>query len=225
MSPCRVLVVDDEENICFAVSAALKRHGFKVRTASTAAAATEIQSEWSPDVVVLDVMLPDANGFDFLTHWRAQGIDVPVVFLTARDSTGDRVRGLTDGGSDYVTKPFAMAELVARVRLRARDSHEGDRCLRVDDLTINADAHLVHRGGAEVHVSPTEFRLLSTLMVNHGRVLSRRQLLDKVWGFDFDGDEQIVDTYIHYLRRKTDVFGPRLIHTVRGVGFTLRSDR
>jgi two-component system, OmpR family, response regulator len=225
MSPRRVLVVDDEENIRFVVSSALKRQGFDVKTAGTAASASEIRSEWSPDVVVLDVMLPDANGFDVLTQWRASGSDVPVVFLTARDSTGDRVRGLTDGGSDYVTKPFAVAELVARVKLRAADSLSSDRRLRLDDLSIDTDAHVVRRGGLEVHVSPTEFRLLYTLMLNQGRVLSRRQLLDEVWGYDFDGDEQIVDTYIHYLRRKIDTVPPKLIHTVRGVGFSMRNDR
>ncbi len=224
MSSCRVLVVDDEENICFVVSSALRRQGFEVRTAGTAAAARVVRAEWSPDVVVLDVMLSDANGFDVLAQWRAEGVDVPVVFLTARNSTGDRVRGLTDGGSDYVTKPFAIAELVARVKLRAGDSHSNDRRLRLGDLTIDTDAHVVRRGSGEVHLSPTEFRLLHTLMLNQGRVLSRLQLLDTVWGFDFDGDEQIVDTYISYLRRKIDAVPPKLIHTVRGVGFTMRSE-
>jgi two-component system, OmpR family, response regulator len=224
MSPRRVLIVDDEENIRFVVSSALKRHGFEVRTADTATSAGEIRSAWLPDVVVLDVMLPDANGFDVLARWRSEGVEVPVVFLTARDSTGDRVRGLTDGGNDYVTKPFAVAELVARVKLRADDSRSNDRRLRLGDLTIDADAHLVHRSGAEVHVSPTEFRLLYTLMLNQGRVLSRLQLVDEVWGYDFDGDEQIVDTYIHYLRRKIDAVSPKLIHTIRGVGFSMRTD-
>jgi two-component system, OmpR family, response regulator len=222
MTPRRVLVVDDEENIRFVVSSALQRHGFVVRTADTAAEAVEIQAAWRPDVVVLDVMLSGASGFDVVTQWRAAGVDVPVVYLTARDSTGDRVRGLTDGGSDYLTKPFAVAELVARVRLRVSDSRSSDRRLRLEDLAVDTDAHTVSRGGVEIHVSPTEFRLLHALMLNQGRVLSRLQLLDEVWGFDFDGDEQIVDTYIHYLRRKIDDVSPKLIHTVRGIGFTMR---
>jgi two-component system, OmpR family, response regulator len=222
MTPRRVLVVDDEENIRFVVSSALQRHGFVVRTADTAEEAIEIQAAWRPDVVVLDVMLSGASGFDVVTQWRAAGVDVPVVYLTARDSTGDRVRGLTDGGSDYLTKPFAVAELVARVRLRVSDSRSSDRRLRLEDLAVDADAHTVSRGGVEIHVSPTEFRLLHALMLNQGRVLSRLQLLDEVWGFDFDGDEQIVDTYIHYLRRKIDDVSPKLIHTVRGIGFTMR---
>jgi two-component system, OmpR family, response regulator len=225
MTPRRVLVVDDEENIRFVVSSALQRHGFEVRTTDTAASAVEIQSTWLPDVVVLDVMLSGASGFDVVTQWRAVGVEVPVVFLTARDSTGDRVRGLTDGGSDYVTKPFAVAELVARVRLRASDARGNDRLLRLADLTVDTDARAVHRNGVEVHLSPTEFRLLHALMLNQGQVLSRLQILDDVWGLDFDGDQQIVDTYIHYLRRKVDSVSPKLIHTVRGVGFTMRAKR
>lgn len=222
----RVLVVDDEENIRFILDAALDMAGFEVAAAETGAEAMRLVETFRPQVIVLDVMLPDTDGFALLQRLRDRGTTAPVVFLTARDGTDDRVRGLTSGGADYVVKPFAVAELVARVRLRlpdAADSGNG-RELRCADLTMDDEAHRVTRAGESVQLSPTEYKLLHYLLVNTGRVLSRDQILDHVWSYEFDGDSSVVDTYISYLRRKVDHVEPRLIHTIRGIGFSLRVD-
>ncbi|MDH3302178.1 MAG: response regulator transcription factor [Acidimicrobiia bacterium] len=220
----RVLVVDDEENIRFIVESALDMAGFEVAAAESGADALELLGSFQPQVIVLDVMLPDIDGFTLLRRIRDRGSVAPVVFLTARDSTDDKVLGLTSGGADYVVKPFAVAELVARVKLRLPDgAMDGNsRELRCADLAIDDDAHRVTRAGEAVQLSPTEYKLLHYLMVNAGRVLTRDQILDHVWAYDFDGDSSVVDTYISYLRRKVDHVDPRLIQTIRGVGFSLR---
>jgi two-component system OmpR family response regulator len=224
-APPRILVVDDEENIRFLVGSALRRAGFETATADTGQAALDAAAVVRPDLVVLDVMLPDLDGFAVLQALRARGSAVPVIFLTARDATEDRVRGLTSGGADYQVKPFAIAELVARVRLRL-DGHAGttSTLLRCADLEVDPDTRRVTRAGERVHLSPTEYRLLHYLLLNQGRVLTRDQILDHVWTWEFEGEASVVDTYISYLRRKVDVCAPRLIHTLRGVGFTLRVD-
>ncbi|HEX7132507.1 MAG TPA: response regulator transcription factor [Iamia sp.] len=220
----RVLVVDDEENIRFLVGSALQMAGFDAIVAETGREALALAAELQPDAVVLDVMLPDLDGFTVLQRLRAAGSTTQVIFLTARDGTEDRVRGLTTGGADYQVKPFAVAELVARVRLRLDHAGPGDALLRCADLELDADAHRVTRAGEAVKLSPTEYKLLHYLLVNAGRVVSRAQILDHVWNYDFDGDSSVVDTYISYLRRKVDVGEPKLIHTIRGIGFTLRAD-
>lgn len=223
----RVLVVDDEENIRFLVRSALELAGFLTLEAETGSEALELAASMHPDAIVLDVMLPDLDGFTVLQRLRDRGLRIPTVFLTARDATEDRVRGLTSGGADYVVKPFAVAEVVARVRLRLEEFNAGTgsvTSLRCADLVLDRDAHRVSRAGTPVHLSPTEFKLLHYLLVNSGRVLSRSQILDHVWSFDFDGETTVVDTYIGYLRRKIDYVEPKLIHTVRGIGFTLRAE-
>ncbi len=220
----RVLLVDDEENIRYIVKLALEMAGFEVATAASGDEAIKLVGSFQPRVIVLDVMLPDIDGFSLLRRIRDRGSSAPVVFLTARDGTEDRVRGLTTGGADYVVKPFAVAELVARVKLRLADdgsSTEG-RALRCADLTLDDETRRVTRAGEIVHLSPTEYKLLRYLLVNSGRVLSRYQILDHVWSYDFDGNSAVVDTYISYLRRKIDNVEPHLIHTIRGFGFSLR---
>ncbi|WP_419843004.1 response regulator transcription factor [Candidatus Poriferisodalis sp.] len=220
----RVLVVDDEENIRFIVRTALEMDGFDVEVAESGTEAVERVESHRPQVIVLDVMLPDVDGFTVLQRIRDRGCHVPVVFLTARDATEDRVRGLTTGGADYVVKPFAVAELVARVRLRLEDDQvsSAGRQLRCADLVMDDDTHRVTRAGQPVNLSPTEYKLLHYLLVNSGRVLSRYQILDHVWSYDFGGNSAVVDTYISYLRRKIDDVEPQLIQTIRGIGFTLR---
>jgi len=228
MTPApRILIVDDEDNITFLVSRALELNGMDTSVVATGREALEQISSWRPDAIVLDVMLPDLDGFAILRRIRDQGFTIPVIFLTARSTTDDRVHGLSDGGDDYLVKPFEVAELVARVQLRLRrsDLAAANRRLRCDDLEMDTERHEVVRGGVPVHLSPTEYKLLHVLLINMGRVLSRPQILDHVWSYDFDGDPAIVDTYVSYLRRKIDAgSGPRLIHTVRGIGFTLRVD-
>jgi two-component system OmpR family response regulator len=221
----RVLVVDDEENIVFLVESALRLADFETRAAATGQGALEAAAVFRPDVIVLDVMLPDIDGFTVLRRLRDRGADVSVIFLTARDATDDRVHGLTVGGDDYMVKPFAVAELVARIRLALRRSGAGasDRVLRCADLEIDDVAHRVTRAGVPVSLSPTEYRLLRYLMLNAGRVLTRSQILDQVWDYDYSGEASVVDTFISYLRRKVDRVEPTLIHTVRGVGFCVRS--
>jgi two-component system OmpR family response regulator len=220
----RVLIVDDEENITFLVARALELAGMETVTAAAGREALAQVSRWRPDAVVLDVMLPDLDGFAVLQRLRDQGHNVPVLFLTARGAAEDRVRGLSDGGDDYLVKPFEMAELVARVQLRLRRPGDpvSSRRLRCADLEMDTERHEVIRGGQPIHLSPTEYKLLRYLLVNTGRVLSRSQILDHVWTYDFKGDPAVVDTYVSYLRRKIDQAPPRLIHTVRGVGFCLR---
>ncbi len=220
----RVLVVDDEENISYLVSAALRLEGFAVATAASGREAIDAVEQSKPHLVLLDVMLPDLDGFEVYRRVRESGHQMPVVFLTARDATEDRVRGLTIGGDDYVVKPFAIEELVARVHAVLRRSGVGERSsvLRYADLEMDEDAHRVLRSAHEIALSPTEYKLLRYLLVNAGRVLSRAQILDHVWDYDWDGESTVVETFISYLRRKVDATEPKLIQTVRGVGYCLR---
>lgn len=223
----RLLLVDDEDNLRSMLEAALRHSGFEVDPASTGREALDAVPEVKPDLIVLDVMLPDLDGFDVCQRLRAGGDRTPVLFLTARDGTEDKVRGLTMGGDDYLVKPFSLDELVARINavLRRTGGARDDGILRCVDLELDDEAHLVTRAGSEVALSPTEYNLLRYLLVNQGRVLSKAQILDHVWQYDFGGDGGVVETYIGYLRRKIDTVEPRLIHTVRGVGYTLREPR
>jgi two-component system, OmpR family, response regulator len=220
----RLLVVEDDPNILELLSASLRFAGFSITTASNGADAVRVARDTRPDLVVLDVMLPDLDGFEVIRRLRDLGTRTPVVFLTARDATDDKVRGLTLGGDDYVTKPFSLEELTARIRavLRRTGAHDASSRLTFADLELDEDAHEVWRDGQRVSLSPTEFKLLRYLMANAGRVLSKGQILDHVWNYDFRGDDSIVESYISYLRRKVDIVEPRLIHTLRGVGYVLR---
>ena len=221
----RVLVVDDEENITFLLGSALRHFGFDVTTAATGRQGLDAVRANEFDLVLLDVMLPDLDGFEVCRRMRQDGERVPVLFLTARDATEDRVRGLTLGGDDYVTKPFSVEEIVARAQaILRRDGHEpADAVLSFADLEMDDVQHLVRRDGVVIDLSPTEYKLLALLLANPGRVLSRAQILDHVWNQDFEGGT-VVETYISYLRRKIDAHGPPLIRTVRGIGYTLRLD-
>jgi len=226
----RVLVVDDEPYIADLLSTGLRFVGFDVRTAGGGLEALTAVRDWKPDLLVLDVMMPDVDGFEVTRRMRADGRETPVLFLTARDSVEDKVAGLTIGGDDYVTKPFSLEEIVARVRvlLRRRGSAvpEDDALLRYEDLVLDEDAHEVHRAGVAIELTPTEFSLLRYLLLNSGRVVSKSQILDHVWHYDFGGDGAVVESYISYLRRKVDApFDVPLIRTVRGVGYSLRSPR
>ncbi|MGY6501457.1 MAG: response regulator transcription factor [Acidimicrobiales bacterium] len=225
--PTRILVVDDEENITFLLDATLRHFGFDVRVASTGRAALSAITEFAPHLVLLDVMLPELDGFEVVRRLRADGHQVPVLFLTARDATEDVVRGLTLGGDGYVRKPFSVEELVAQVQavLRRQGHRVGSSTLTYADLEIDDDAHLVRRAGQVVDLSPTEYNLLRFLLANAGRVLSKAQILDHVWQYDFDGNASVVETYISYLRKKLDPLGPPLIATVRGIGYSLRIER
>jgi two-component system OmpR family response regulator len=224
----KVLVVDDEPNIADLLATGLKFVGFDVRTAGTGRQAITTAEEFGPDLLVLDVNLPDFDGFEVCRRLRETGRDVAVVFLTARDATDDKVAGLTVGGDDYVTKPFSLEEVVARIRSvlrRTRTANGGadpDSLIRFADLELDEDAHEVRRQDELIELSPTEFALLRYLLNNAGRVLTRAQILDRVWSYDFDGDSAVVDSYVRYLRKKVDVFEPPLIQTVRGVGYALR---
>jgi len=223
----RVLVVDDEDNISFLVESALHLAGYETASAASGRDAVEAANRFGPDVVVLDVMLPDVDGFTVLRRLRDAGTAAPVIFLTARSATEDRVRGLT-AGDDYMVKPFAVPELVARVALalRRRGLDTTDNgVFRCADLILDDEAHRVMRAGRTVSLSPTEYNLLRYLLLNVGRVLTRPQILDAVWDYDFTGEPSIVDTFISYLRRKVDTADPKLIHTVRGTGFCLRAER
>lgn len=221
----RVLVVDDEDNIVFLVRTALDLAGYETQAAATGAEALDQLRTFAPEVVVLDVMLPDLDGFAVLRRLRDAGHRVPVIFLSARGDIADRVRGLTTGGDDYVVKPFAVPELVARVDLAMRRYGDASpRLLRCADLELDEDAHRVTRDGEPISLSPTEYKLLRYLLLNTGTVLTRSQILDQVWSYDFDGDASVVDTFISYLRRKVDRVEPKLIHTIRGVGFSLRHE-
>jgi two-component system, OmpR family, response regulator len=227
----QVLVVDDEPNIRELVQVALKFHGCAVNTAGTGADALRLAESSRPDLIVLDVVLPDLDGFEVCRRLRAGGNEVPVIFLTARDTSSDTVTGLALGGDDYVTKPFSVEALVARVRAVLRrasrsspeQSLESDPVLRIGDLELDESRWSVHRAGVPVDLSPTEVRLLAYLMRHQGRVLTRAQLLENVWGWDYAGQSQIVETYVSYLRHKLDPLGPPLIHTQRGVGYSLRA--
>jgi two-component system OmpR family response regulator len=220
----RALVVDDEDNISFLVSSALRLDDCEVRTAANGMDALALAEEFGPDVLVLDVMLPDLDGFEVLRRLRANGCIAPVLFLTARHTTADKVRGLTAGGDDYIVKPFALEELVARVQvaLRRSGTTEGPVRHEVHDLVLDDDAHRVFRSGREVHLSATEFKLLRCLITNSGRVVTRAQILDHVWQYDFDGESSIIESFISNLRKKVDAEEPKLIHTVRGVGYSIR---
>jgi len=227
----QVLVVDDEPNIRELVQVALKFHGCSVSTAASGRDALRQAEADRPDLIVLDVMMPDMDGFEVCRRLRAAGNEVPVIFLTARDTSSDTVTGLAIGGDDYVTKPFSVEALVARVRAVLRrasragaDSGPGEAAgpLRAGDVELDEDRWTVHRAGVPVELSPTEFRLLAYLMRNEGRVLTRAQLLENVWGWDYSGESQIVETYVSYLRRKLDPLGPPLIYTQRGVGYSFR---
>ncbi|MYW02914.1 response regulator transcription factor [Streptomyces sp. SID3343] len=228
----RLLLVEDEPTLRELLSASLQLAGFQVASAETGFQALTAVHELSPDLIVLDVMLPDIDGFEVARRLRerpgAKQGHVPVLFLTARDATEDRISGLRAGGDDYVTKPFNLEELILRIQavLRRTDGlrHEDHR-LTVGDLELDVDSHYVTRGGVPVPLSPTEFNLLRVMMENAGQVLSREQLLDQVWHYDFGGDNSIVASYISYLRRKIDTSETKLIHTVRGTGYVLRRPR
>ena len=223
----RILVVDDEPNINDLISTSLKFSGFDVRSASNGAEALAIAEEFKPHALVLDVMMPGMSGFQVCEKLRKDGLKLGVLFLTAKDSTDDKVTGLTIGGDDYMVKPFSLEELVARVRAILRrtgdiDIDIDDELIRFADLELNEATHEVSRGGKLIELSPTEFTLLRYLLINADRVVSKAQILDHVWQYDFRGDAGIVETYISYLRKKIDTYDPQLIHTVRGVGYRLR---
>ncbi len=224
----RILVVDDEDSITDLVSTALRFVGYDVQTAANGRQALTEASYFMPHLVVLDVMMPGLDGFEVCQRLRANGDAVPVVFLTARDDHDDKLKGFTRGGDDYVTKPFSLEELVARIRAILRRSQAaGDSVVnrhRYADLELDEEAHRVWRHGSLVHLSPTEFRLLRYLLVNAERVVSKHQILDHVWQYDFDGDANVVETYISFLRKKIDDQEPKLIQTVRGIGYSLRTD-
>ena len=222
----RLLVVDDEPSIRELLTASLRFAGFDVMPAADGAEALRLAEQYRPDLVVLDIMLPDLDGFTVTRKLRERGRDVPVVFLTARDETSDKVTGLTVGGDDYVTKPFSLEEVVARIRAVLRRTGVGGAPdtgrLVFHGLELDEDSHEVRRAGRLIDLSPTEFKLLRYLMLNPNRVLSKAQILDHVWAYDFNGEAGIVESYISYLRRKIDSVEPALIHTKRGVGYVLR---
>ena len=223
----RILVVDDENSISELVATSLKFVGFDVRTAATGSQALQIAQEFKPHALILDVMLPDQNGFEVCRQIRSEGQKVGVLFLTAKDSVEDKIAGLTIGGDDYVTKPFSLEELVARLRALLRrtgvtEIESDEEKIRFADLELDEATHEVRRAGNLVDLSPTEFLLLRYLMINADRVVSKSQILDHVWQYDFRGDMGIVETYVSYLRKKIDIYEPALIHTVRGVGYRLR---
>jgi two-component system OmpR family response regulator len=218
-------VVDDEPNITDLVATALRYEGFEVVTALSGRAALGEVAANRPDLLILDVMLPDLDGFEVARRLRQDGRRVPILFLTAKDATEDKVRGLTLGGDDYVTKPFSLEELIARVRAVLRRAAEGSSAssrLVFADLELDEETHEVFRGKTPIDLTPTEFKLLRYLLLNPRRVLSKAQILDYVWEYDFGGDANVVETYVSYLRKKIDTLGPPLIHTLRGVGYSLR---
>ncbi|GAB78539.1 two-component system, OmpR family, response regulator [Austwickia chelonae] len=225
-SPVRVLVVDDEANITELLRMALRYEGWDVRTAGTGTAAVRTAKEFGPDAVVLDMMLPDFDGMEVLRRMRHHDPNVPVLFLTARDTVEDRVAGLTAGGDDYVTKPFSLEEVVARLRALMRrttiSAEDASSLLVVGDLTLDEDSHEVTRGDTEITLTATEFELLRYLMRNPKRVLSKAQILDRVWNYDFGGQANVVELYISYLRKKIDAGREPMIHTLRGVGYVLK---
>lgn len=226
----RLLVVDDEPNIVELLEASLRFHGFDVTTCADGTTALSVAKDLQPDLMVTDVMMPGLNGFELVRSLRADGYQFPVLFLTAKDAVDDRVTGLTIGGDDYIVKPFSLSEVVARIRavlkrtgkLPTRDVRTA---LVYDDLELDEAAHEVRRGAREIELSPTEFRLLRYLVQNAETVVSKAQILDNVWQYDFGGEVNVVESYISYLRRKVDIEEPHLIHTVRGVGYVLRRAR
>ncbi len=223
----RILVVDDESSISDLISTSLRFVGFDVRTAANGAQALQIAEEFKPHAMVLDVMLPDLDGFEVCKQIRNEGVETGVLFLTAKDGMDDKVKGLTLGGDDYMTKPFSLEELVARLRALLRRTgvtqiDQDEEKIRFADLELDEATHEVRRGGQLLDLSPTEFLLIRYLLINADRVVSKSQILDHVWQYDFRGDAGIVETYISYLRKKIDIFEPPLIHTIRGVGYRLR---
>ena len=226
----RVLVVDDEDSIVELLSVSLKFQGFEVHTAKNGSAALDLARDVKPDAVILDVMMPGMDGFGVLRRLRADGIDAPALFLTACDSLQDKIAGLTLGGDDYVTKPFSLEEVVARLRVILRRTGKGiteHRNIRLmfADIELDEDTHEVWKGGEAVSLSPTEFTLLRYFVINAGTVLSKPKILDHVWRYDFGGDVNVVESYVSYLRRKIDTGEKRLLHTLRGVGYVLREPR
>jgi two-component system OmpR family response regulator len=224
----RVLVVDDEQMLTDLLSMALRMEGWQIKTAASGFQALQVAREFEPDAMVLDIMMPDLDGMSVLQRLRQSGNQVPVLFLTAKDSVGDRVAGLTAGGDDYVTKPFSLEEVVARLRglmRRAGTAHAGnpEPILHVGDLSLNEDSHEVDRSGDEIELTATEFELLRYLMRNQRRVVSKAQILDRVWNYDFGGRSSVVELYISYLRKKIDHDRDPLIHTVRGVGYMIKA--
>ncbi len=227
-SPLRVVVVDDEQMLTDLLSMALRMEGWDVRAAASGLEALQLVRDFDPDALVLDIMMPDLDGMAVLQRLRHSGNDVPVLFLTAKDGVSDRVAGLTAGGDDYVTKPFSLEEVVARLRGLMRRAgtaltDDAEPILRVADLTLNEDSHEVTRGETEIELTATEFELLRYLMRNQRRVVSKAQILDRVWSYDFGGRSSIVELYISYLRKKIDVGHEPLIHTVRGVGYMVKA--
>jgi two-component system OmpR family response regulator len=226
----RLLVVDDEPTIVELLSASLRYAGFEVATARNGTEALKVARGFGPDLLVLDVMMPGVDGFEVVRRLRADGRHVPVLFLTAKDGTEDKVTGLTLGGDDYVTKPFSLEEVVARIRAVLRrfaggGAETAPSRLTFADIVLDDDTHEAWKAGEPVALSPTEFKLLRYLMLNAGRVLSKAQILDHVWHYDFGGEANIVESYVSYLRRKVDTTEPRLLHTLRGVGYVLRTPR
>jgi two-component system OmpR family response regulator len=224
----RLLVVDDEPNIVELLSASLRFAGFEVETAAGGLEAVDKARTFRPDLLVLDVMMPGLDGFGVVRRLRQDGVRTPVVFLTAKDATEDKVQGLTLGGDDYVTKPFSLEEVVARIRAvlrRVSASPTAAKHLSFADIELDEDTHEVWKDGELVALSPTEFKLLRYFMQNTGRVLSKAQILDHVWNYDFGGDANVVESYVSYLRRKIDTTEPRLLHTLRGVGYVMRIPR
>ncbi|MER7796745.1 response regulator transcription factor [Microbacterium sp. NPDC096154] len=227
-TPVRILVVDDEQMLTDLLSMALKMEGWQVRTAASGFEALAAAKEFKPDALVLDIMMPDLDGMSVLQRLRQAGDDVPVLFLTAKDAVADRVAGLTAGGDDYVTKPFSLEEVVARLRALMRRSGtahaaEEEPILRVGDLSLNEDSHEVERDGTQIELTATEFELLRFLMRNERKVVSKAQILDRVWSYDFGGRSSVVELYISYLRKKIDAGRQPLIHTVRGVGYMIKA--
>jgi two-component system OmpR family response regulator len=227
-SPVRALVVDDEDTLSELIGMALRYEGWEVRTAADGQSALKAIREFDPDVVVLDIMLPDIDGLQVLSRARADGRDVPILFLTAKDSLDDRIAGLTAGGDDYVTKPFSLEEVIARLRGLIRRSaalvpSTADPVIRVGDLELDELSYEVRRAGREIELTATEFELLRFLMRNPRRVMSKAQILDRVWSYDFGGRSSIVEIYISYLRKKIDAGEEPMIHTVRGVGYMIKA--
>jgi two-component system OmpR family response regulator len=224
----RVLVVDDEPNLVEVVAMALRFQGFTVEAAGTGREALAAVTQFKPHLMVLDVMLPDMEGFEVATRLGAQRAGLPIIFLTARDATEDKVRGLSGGGDDYMTKPFSLEELVARIRTILRRTGQAaaeSGRLVFEDLELDEESREVTRGGVSIELTATEYRLLRYLMLNPRRVMTRAQLLDHVWSYDFGGDGRVLETYISYLRKKLAPHGPSLIRTVRGVGYALQAPR
>ncbi len=225
-SPIRVLTVDDEASLTELLSMAMRYEGWEVSTAASGTEAVRVARDIRPDAIVLDMMLPDFDGLEVMRRIRTEDPDVPVIFLTARDTVDDRIGGLTAGGDDYVTKPFSLEEVIARLRGLLRRTgvmeNKSDSTLVVGDLTLDEDSHEVYRGTDEIHLTATEFELLRYLMRNPRRVLSKAQILDRVWNYDFGGQANVVELYISYLRKKIDADRSPMIHTMRGAGYVLR---